>query len=293
MKLLVIGGSGMLGTDLCAEAASRGLEVFAPSSTELDITNLEHTASIALDPGWFDWCVNCAAYTAVDKAESEREQAVELNTLAPGYLAGACSMAGIKLIHISTDFVFDGSATSPYAENAPTRPLGVYGESKRQGELSVLSGHSNASIVRTSWLYGARGRCFPKTMISAWEAGKALRVISDQTGCPTYTVDLARVLLDMIEKNARPDIYHACGPTVTTWHGFAVDAITAWRDLTGSDRSVEVEPIPTEAYPTPARRPKYSVLSCERLAALGIEPMRPLGEALADFVGKLQIADRT
>ncbi len=142
-------------------------------------------------------------------------------------------------------------------------------------------------IVRTSWLYGPNGQSFPRTMIRAWEAGKSLRVVSDQVGCPTYTGDLARVVVDMVERNAYPGIYHACGPTESNWHVFAVAAITAWRDQKADSRPIDIEPIPTEAYPTPARRPKYSVLSTKNIEALGINPMRPLNEALRDFVKRL------
>jgi len=290
MKVLVIGASGMLGSDVVSELQQRGHEVASPRSKELDITNLEHVAGIALSHGTYDWCINCGAYTAVDKAESEVQLATELNELGPAYLANACSMAGAKLIHISTDFVFDGESTTPYETDAPTNPLGVYGRTKRDGELAVLAANPNALIVRTSWLYGPNGKCFPKTMIAAWEAGKTLRVVSDQIGCPTSTGDLARVLVDMIEANIYPGIYHACGPTVTNWHQFAIDAINKWKSSKGDDRTVEVEAILTDAYPTPARRPKYSVLACETLWDLWIKPMRPLDEALADFSAYLSKA---
>jgi len=276
----------MLGSDMVAELERRGHEVDAPSSKELDITDPESVAALALSRGKYDWCINCAAYTAVDKAETEVQQATELNVIGPGYLANACSMAGIKLIHISTDFVFDGEATTPYKPNAPTHPLGVYGRTKREGEEAVLAASSNALIVRTSWLYGPNGKSFPRTMIAAWLAGKPLRVVSDQTGCPTYTADLARVLVDMIELNAIPAIYHACGPDVTTWYDFAIQAIEAYRDAHSIDRPVEITPIPTEAYPTPAKRPKYSVLDPSTLWALSIQPMHPLANAARDFISR-------
>lgn len=287
MKVLVIGGSGMLGSDLISELTRRGHDVESPSSKECDITDPEAIATIALTRGDFDWCVNCSAYTAVDKAESEVREATELNAFGPGYLANACGLAGIKLIQISTDFVFDGNASIPYGADAPTNPLGVYGKTKWEGEQAVLSANPNALIVRTSWLFGPNGRSFPKTMIGAWDAGKSLKVVADQTGCPTYTGDLARVLVDLIEKNAYPGIYHACGPTVTTWHAFAIEAIEAWKAAKGDDRPVEIEPIPTEAYPTPAKRPKYSVLDTSKLTDLGITPMPTLRQALVEFVARL------
>lgn len=287
MNVLVLGASGMLGSDLCAELRSRGHVVASPTSEEFDLTSPEAVAYLAITRGAYDWCVNCAAYTAVDKAESEVRAATELNSMGPGYLAGACSLGAIKLLHISTDFVFDGEATEPYGEGAAPHPLCVYGQTKLDGELAVLTGNSNALIVRTSWLYGGNGRCFPKTIISAWEAGKTLRVVSDQYGCPTYTVDLARVLVDLIELNPLPGIYHACGPTVSTWHAFALAALRARRKATSDSRPVEVEAISTEEYPTPAKRPKNSVLATAKLFSLGIAPMRELPEALADFVERI------
>ena len=277
----------MLGNDLVVELLQRGHVVHSPSSSELDITDPMSVASVAMTPGAFDWCINCAAYTAVDKAETEVQRATELNMLGPGYLSNSCSMAGIKLIHISTDFVFNGEGTSPYHEDDPTAPLGVYGQTKRDGELAVLTGNTNALVVRTSWLYGAHGRSFPRTMIGAWKAGKSLRVVNDQIGCPTYTVDLSRVLVDMVERNAYPGIYHACGPTVTSWHAFAIEAISLWASENGETRPVDIAGITSSEYPTPAKRPHFSVLSCEKLEELGITPMRVLPVALADFVSKL------
>ncbi len=284
MKILVVGGIGMLGSDLVVELTNRGHEIFAPSLEELDITDPSSVAEVALDGRGIEWCVNCAAYTAVDKAETEREQAAEINTLGASFLARSCAMAGMKLIHISTDFVFDGEATEPYTEDAPTNPTSYYGLTKRDGEDAVRSAMPTAILVRTSWLYGPNGPSFPRTMIRAWEAGKTLKVVSDQTGNPTYTGDLARTLVNMMEKDIFPDTYHATGPESMTWHGFATETLTLWEARKTLPRPVEIEPIPTEAYPTPAKRPKYSVLSNAKLQANGIEPMRPVKDALTEFI---------
>jgi len=288
VKVLVVGGSGLLGTDLVSKLSADGYEVHSPRHAELDITDPTSVAQIASKVGAYDWCINCAAYTAVDKAETEVEAATVLNTLAPSYLGGACLVAGIKVIHISTDFVFDGSGTEPYGEDFPRSPLGVYGRTKADGEIGLLEVNQNALIVRTSWLYGPNGNSFPKTMIRAWDAGKNLRVIADQTGCPTYTKDLASVLSQMIAKNAHPGIYHGSGSTVSNWHSFAVKAITAWKEFKGDPREVVVAPIPTSEYPTPARRPQYSVLSTQRLQDMGIEPMPSVEIGLEDFVRNLE-----
>src|SRR5205807_3030147 len=187
------------------------------------------------------------------------------------------------------DFAFDGLANQPYLENQPTNPQGAYARSKVQGEEAVLAAHANAIIARTAWLYGPNGNSFPKTIIRAWLAGKNLRVVSDQTGSPTYTADLARVLVELIEKDAQRGIYHTAGPDAMNWHELAMLALTAHRDeVLHEDRPILVEPIRTEDWPTPAKRPKYSVLSFEKTASLGIKPMRGTREALREFVVRLE-----
>jgi len=283
----------MLGTDLVAGAQARGHETLAPPLPEdLDITDPTAMARLGSGEfGQFDWVINCAAYTAVDKAETEVREATEINAIGPGYLAEAVKGIGGKLLHIGTDFVFDGTASDPYPEDAPTNPLGVYGRTKRDGEEAVLQANPNALVVRTAWLYGPNGNSFPRTMIRAFLAGKRLRVVADQTGCPTYTADLSRVLVDLVEKNAFPGIYHAVGPEAMTWHEFAARAIQAWQNLNAAtpQGSPVIEPIPTEDWPTPAVRPKYSVLGMVKLDQLGIAPMRPVDEALTEFCGRLNL----
>lgn len=290
MKILVTGARGMLGTNLCAEAIRRGHEVVATDLPEFDIADpavLEGLASGAL--GRFDWCVNAAAYTAVDRAESEEAAAWRANVDGPGLLAAACRAAGCRILHVSTDFVFDGSAREPIREDAPTSPLGVYGRTKLEGEERVFAAMPEAIVARTAWLYGPNGPSFPRTLIRAWLAEKPLRVVADQTGSPTYTADLARVLVELAERGAPGGVYHTAGPDAVTWRDLAEAAIQAYRDHVLGDpgRAVDVAPIRTEEWPTPARRPAYSVLSFAKTEALGIPPMRRLGEALADFVARL------
>lgn len=286
MKVLVVGASGMLGQDVVAELKARGHEILAPSSTELNLTDPESVATIT-EMEKVDWCINCAAYTAVDKAESEEQVAAELNALGPGYLARVCAMKGIKLAHVSTDFVFDGTATAPYGEEGRTNPLGVYGRTKLAGEEAVQAALPMALIFRTAWLYGPGGKSFPKTMIGAWEAGKDLRVVADQIGAPTYTPDLARTIVDSVEKDIFPGTYHATGPDSMSWQEFAIMAVTAYRDHIGSDREVDIKPINTADWPTPAVRPKFSVLSNAKLQGAGVAAMRPTQLALAEFVTRL------
>ena len=273
----------MLGSDLVAELTRRGMDVSAPTLEELDITDSGSVAKVALNQYGAKWCINCAAYTAVDKAESEPMAASEINVLGSSYLGKACSIGKIKLIHISTDFVFDGTQRRPYDPDDPTSPLGVYGKTKRDGEEAIREAMPTALIVRTAWLYGPNGPSFPRTMIRAHEAGKSLKVVDDQTGCPTYTGDLAKMLGQFVETDPFPGIYHAVGPQSMTWRQFAELTLEAW---TGSN--VAVQPISTEEYPTPAKRPAYSVLSMDRTLEAGIKPMRPVPAALSDFCMRLR-----
>ncbi len=291
MRGLVLGGSGMLGTDVCAGLAAREFPFDAPSSTECDITDASSLAAY-LDGRAYQAVINCAAYTAVDLAETEKDLAYQINAIGVGYLSQICSITGAKLIHISTDFVFDGNQALPYAEESPTNPLGVYGASKLEGERSVLA--TGGVVVRTSWLYGVHGKSFPKTIIGAWKAGKALRVIGDQIGCPTSTVDLAETLVEMVAyewggsgcivETLPPSlygIYHAVGPEAMSWHEFACRAVFA---VTGEDVHDRIEAITTEDWPTPARRPRNSVLVDTRLVGMGVPQMRSVEESLAEFV---------
>lgn len=278
----------MLGTDVLAELHRRRHEVSAPLRSELDLSDPESVAQIAVDKwGKLDWCMNCAAYTAVDKAESEQQLAHELNALAPGYIASACAMAGMRLLHVSTDFVFDGESKEPYKEDDKTNPLGAYGRSKLEGELALQSAQGSWVIARTAWLYGPNGNSFPRTMIRAWEAGKSLKVVADQVGCPTYTGDLARVLVDLVESNPASGVYHTAGSESMSWHEFARVAIEVWAAQSSKDPGEPIQPIATEDWPTPAARPKYSVLSFEKVSKLGIKPMRPVREAAAEFCRRL------
>ncbi|MBN9501646.1 MAG: dTDP-4-dehydrorhamnose reductase [Armatimonadetes bacterium 55-13] len=286
MKVLVLGASGMLGTDLVQELKASGHEVLTPTSKELDIVDPGSVAQMA-DMSGLDWAINCAAYTAVDKAEEEVQPATELNALAPGYLARVCAMSSINFAHISTDFVFDGEATEPYSEDAPTHPQSVYGRTKREGEEAVIAANPMSLVFRTAWLYGAQGKSFPRTLINAWLAGKNLRVVADQVGSPTCTIDLAKSIRLSIEKDIFPGIYHATGPDQMSWYAFAHLAIEVYREYKGMDKSIEMEPIRTQDWPTPAKRPKFSVLSNQKLQQAGVPSMRPTAACLAEFVRNL------
>jgi dTDP-4-dehydrorhamnose reductase len=286
MKALVTGSNGLLGKDLVVELKKRGWDVTAVDIQELDITDPVAVASIAGGVyGKEGWLFNCAAYTNVDGAETDVDRATLLNSIAPGYLAQACAMVGKRMIQVSTDFVFDGQTSTPYAEDAPTHPLGVYGRTKLEGEEAVFSHQPSAIVIRTAWLYGPLGKCFPKTIVKAWESGKDLKVVDDQQGSPTYTADLVRVMVDLAEKNVDGGIYHTTGPSVCTWHDLAERTIRTW-----TGKEVRIPAIKTEEWPTPVRRPVFSVLSFDKCRALGIQTMRPLDEALSEFCERLRRA---
>jgi len=278
----------MLGQDVVAELERRGIPHSAPSVGQLDLCSPDAVAQVAARHWKAAWCVNCAAYTAVDKAETETDKALAANGLGPSYLARACTLAEMRLLHVSTDFVFDGKKAEPYDEEDEARPKSVYGRSKLAGEDAVLGAGPQHLVVRTSWLYGPRGASFPKAILKAWLTGKPLRVVADQIGCPTYTADLARVLVDLMAADVDGGIVHAVGPEQMSWHKFAVLAVAAYaKTMQQREVVVAIEPIETADWPTPAPRPAYSVLSNKKLEALGIAPMRPVPEALEEFSRRL------
>ena len=288
-RVFLAGAAGMLGSDVLVELQKRGCEVVAPTLEEFDMRIPAHLEHLRVrDFGNLDWVINCAAYTAVDQAESEFFEANQTNGIAPGVLAFICRKNDWRFMHISTDFVFDGSSTEPYTERHVTNPLGVYGQTKLLGEQNALKENPNSIICRTSWLYGPNGRSFPRTMIKAWLEGKDLRVVNDQIGCPTYTAGLARVMADFMEMDAPGGIYHTAGPDAMSWYDFAILALETYREnVLGESREIKIEPVPSTEYPTPAKRPKYSVLSFEKTAELGIMPMRSVPSALAEFCRRL------
>lgn len=280
----------MLGRDLCEELLSRAFEPVETDIEELDISRPDSVAQIAAGDLAKDcsWCVNCAAFTAVDRAESEPDAAAAVNTLGPGYLAAACKMKGLRMLHISTDFVFDGRAETPYSEDDATSPLGVYGRTKLEGEESVFHHMQDAIVARTAWLFGPYGESFPRTMIRAFLAGKKLRVVDDQIGTPTYTRDLARVIVDLIKLDAPGGIYHTAGPDPVNRLQFAEMALRNYRDMVLRDtRPIEIEPAKTDDFPTAAARPAYSALSFSKCLEMGVGPMRAPDVALADFSRRL------
>jgi dTDP-4-dehydrorhamnose reductase len=288
VKLLVLGAGGQVGHELCRLAWPAGYGVAAFDRDRLDIAQREAVFA-AVGRECPDIVVNAAAYTAVDRAESERDIAWAGNCTGPANLAAACRDAAIPLVHLSTDYVFDGSKTDPYREDDPVKPLGTYGESKEAGERAVREVLTEHVILRTAWVYSAHRHNFVKTMLRLAGERPVLRVVADQIGSPTSAADIAAGIGAIVQKldagNKSWGTYHFAGGGAATWHGFA-EAIfvlaSPWRGP-----PPRVEAIATGDYPTPARRPANSVLDCGKIAAaFGIEP-RPWRQALGEVIREL------
>jgi dTDP-4-dehydrorhamnose reductase len=264
MNVLVTGGRGQLGRAVVRRGTAAGHTVAAPDIDELDICS---ETSVAAGLGNAQLVINAAAYTAVDKAESESERAFAINRDGAGILARACAARGIPVLHVSTDYVFDGSSTRPYRESDPIAPLGVYGASKAAGEEQARA--AGATIVRTSWLFEGKGPSFVHTMLRLAKDRPQLRVVADQRGCPTWADDLADGLLALAK--APVGTYHYCNDGETSWHAFATEIIALAR--THRPLACErIDAITTAEYPTPAKRPAYSVFDTTKVRELGIVP---------------------
>lgn len=254
-KILVTGSNGQLGKELRALAGAwPAFEFIFLGREDLPIDQLEQTKAFFEKTSPFA-CINCAAYTAVDKAESESEQAFLVNATSVGSLAAACAAVNAKFIHISTDYVFDGRSSSPLKEDDPTGPINVYGASKLEGENLAFQYQPETVVIRTSWVYSEFGNNFVKTMIRLMRERPAIGVINDQIGTPTYAADLAAAIMQILAaEKFVPGIYHYSNEGEISWYDFAATI----KELTGS--SCTVNPIPGSSYPTAARRPDYSLL---------------------------------
>lgn len=267
MKILITGANGQLGSELRKVLdPAFPAQVIYTDVAQLDLTDAKAVESFVLNND-ITHIVNCAAYTAVDRAEEEKMLCASINTDAVKNLALAADKNGAKIIHISTDYVFDGTNHRPYKEADKVNPISQYGTSKRKGETALLALSPEAIIIRTAWLYSSMGNNFVRTMLRLAENNKEIRVISDQIGTPTYARDLAVAILSILQSHQWvPGVYHYTNEGAASWYDFAKAIFRI------AGKSVKVVPIPTEDYPTPAARPFYSILDKSRIkATYGIE----------------------
>jgi dTDP-4-dehydrorhamnose reductase len=287
-KILVTGSNGQLGKEIQELASSyQGFEFVFLSREDMPIQNFE-LARVFFNSVKPDWCINCAAYTAVDKAESEKELAFQINGEAVGVLAAISKEHNTKFIHISTDYVFNGKATYPYTENFPTDPINLYGASKLEGEKQVLLLNPVSIIIRTSWVYSSFGKNFVKTMIRLMNEKDEVKVVNDQVGSPTYAADLAEAILTIIgnthstKSKWTPGIYNYSNDGVISWFEFA----QAIKEIIKC--SCDVKAISTAEYPTLAKRPAYSVLDKTKIQnTFGIQ-LKNWKESLQACIKKIQ-----
>lgn len=283
-KILVTGANGQLAQ--CLKDASESLDknnyVFLFLNREqFDVSNKDLIESYFFS-NKVDFVVNCAAYTAVDKAEEEVEKAFRINADAVGDLARECAEQGADFVHISTDYVFNGLSSIPFTEEDSPQPINVYGKSKLEGERLAMENHPKAIIIRTSWVYSQYGNNFMKTMLRLFAERDELSIVSDQKGTPTNANDIANAILKIIQtENKTPGIYHFTNAGETTWFNFA----EAIKELSNSN--VNLKPIPTSAYPTPAKRPQYSVLDITKIQEIyGVEVI-DWKESLKELINKM------
>jgi dTDP-4-dehydrorhamnose reductase len=300
-RFLVTGEGGQVGEALRRTLAPLG-EVVIPTLAELDLTDTDAIRK------WMRevqprWVVNAAAHTAVDKAESEPELAFAINATAPKVLAEEAKKIGAAVVHYSTDYIFDGSKKTPWVESDPAGPLNVYGESKLAGEVAVSGSGAAYFTFRTSWVYGATGNNFVRSILKLAREREHLKIVADQHGAPTWSFELARMTADVIGQIERMSeqgkcslseaalplsgVYHATGSGETTWYGFTVQSIAELQKREPETKLASVEPIPTSEYPTPAKRPMNSLLDCSKLERTFGWRMPDWRESVATVVGLL------
>ncbi|MEH7493684.1 dTDP-4-dehydrorhamnose reductase [Neobacillus niacini] len=278
MKVVVTGAAGQLGQDVLLELDRKNHQAFGADRQQLDITNEEDVLAFISEVKP-DVILHCAAYTNVDAAEENEEAAYQVNAAGTEYLAKAAKQTGAKMMYISTDYVFDGTASKPYEVDEPTKPLGAYGRTKLAGEQLLQKHLDEFFIVRTAWVFGIHGNNFVKTMIRLGKERGEVGVVHDQVGSPTYTVDLAQFMVELMETD-KYGIYHATNSGVCSWYEFAVEIFKQ------ADMNVTVNPLTSDQFPRPAARPKYSVLSKKMIEQQGLKPLRDWKEALVAYLAE-------
>lgn len=271
MKVLITGAGGQIGSALAATAPSAD-QIAACTHGDLDISDADAVADAVAELGP-DLIVNAAAFTAVDLAENEPEAARRINEIGAGHLAESAAARGARMIQLSTDFIFDGNASTPYAPDAEPNPLSVYGRTKLAGERAVLAALPGAVLLRTAWVYAARGRNFVLTMLRLMREGQPVRVVADQIGTPTAAESVASAVWALAAADGTTGIFHWTDAGVASWYDLAVAVSEEASAMGILDRPVEVVPIATAEYPTPAQRPRFSVLDTRStVAATGLAP---------------------
>lgn len=268
-KILLIGANGQLGRCI-QDRVPEHYDIISLNSKQLDLCDLSELEKLFSEykP---DVAINSAAYTAVDLAEKETHLAYQINSNAPGIIAQVCKKNEVKFIHVSTDYVFSGDGSMPYDEESIADPKSIYGLSKLSGEQNVLSANAEAVVIRTSWVFSEYGKNFVKTMLALASTKEEISVVDDQSGCPTYAGDLATAILECAEKDVPGGIYHYCGNEAVTWKVFADRIFKTFNKLKKPSKNIIIKSIKTADYPTPAKRPHYSQLSCEKLKKFGIK----------------------
>lgn len=283
-KVWVCGASGMLGSHFKRLFEQRHIGFLANDSREVDITNLDQVSEFVRE-NHVSHIVNCAAYTQVDQAESEQKLAYLINAMGPYHLGLAGRRHGARVIHFSTDYVFNGQGRAPYSEDHLCSPINAYGMSKLAGEMKLLNEHRHSCIIRTSWLFGIPGKNFVETMLRLMNEKEALRIVYDQVGRPTYCQDLAEAALEMLDEEG---IFHFANDFETSWFQFAKEIHRQAKELNFPLKVKSIEPISTEVYPTPAKRPAYSTLSTEKIESTLGKKTRPWQESLYDYLVKMK-----
>jgi dTDP-4-dehydrorhamnose reductase len=290
MKILLTGSKGQLGQEVEIAGLNAGWDIISMDLPEIDIAEINNLTRIfsELKPSIV---INAAAYTAVDLAETQENTCYAVNLKGPANLAQLCSHYNSRLIHISTDYVFNGKGNRPYQEDDPVSPVNVYGYSKAEGEKAVLSGSGNHIVIRTSWLYGRYGKNFVKTMLRMGQEKKSIRVVNDQYGCPTCAYDLAEAIIviaqRLVENRSNySGLYHFCGNSIITWYEFAVSIFQFAGELGISDIPVVI-PIPTSQFPTAAKRPLYTALDCSKIKKVFEIEFKPWQQSLKNTIHQI------